>query len=136
MDHAPDTSDLVRGAGTLNVWIFARTSYCAHRPPRPAGIRAQSQSGRRSPVHIVVMLIVGLVVGALAKLVTPGQHSHSIVLTILLGVVGSIVAGFIGRSIGWYQNPGDAPGIIASVIGAVLVLLVYHVVVRQRRVAT
>lgn len=83
-------------------------------------------------MHLLAMLIVGLIVGALAKLLMPGPHSHSILLTMVLGVVGAMVAGFIGHAIGWYQTPGDAPGIIASTIGAMIVLAIYHVVMRKR----
>ncbi len=83
-------------------------------------------------MHILAMLIVGLVVGALAKLVSPGPHSHSIIMTILLGIVGSIVAGFIGRSLGWYRTPGDAPGLIMSTVGAMIVLGIYHLAMRNR----
>lgn len=83
-------------------------------------------------MHVIAMLIVGLIAGALAKLVMPGKHSHSIVLTMLLGVVGAFIAGFIGRSAGWYQTPADGPGIIASTIGAIVVLAIYHLVMRNR----
>lgn len=82
-------------------------------------------------MHIISMLIVGLIVGALAKLLLPGRHNHSIVLTMLLGVAGSVVAGFIGHAVGWYRSPGDGPGIIASTVGAMMVLGVYHAVVHR-----
>lgn len=83
-------------------------------------------------MHLIAMLIVGLIAGALAKLVMPGRHSHSIVLTMLLGVVGAFLAGFIGRAAGWYQEGVNGPGIIASTIGAIIVLAIYHVVMRNR----
>lgn len=85
-------------------------------------------------MHFVAMLIIGLIVGALAKLIMPGRHSHSILFTMLLGVVGSFVAGLLGRAIGWYRTPGDAPGLIASTLGAMLVLAIYHLVMRNRSV--
>ena len=87
-------------------------------------------------MHILAMLIIGLIVGALAKLIMPGPHSHSILLTMALGVVGAIVAGFVGRAIGWYRTPGDAPGLIASTLGAMLVLAIYHFAMRNRTVAS
>jgi uncharacterized membrane protein YeaQ/YmgE (transglycosylase-associated protein family) len=83
-------------------------------------------------MHIIAMLIVGLIAGALAKLIMPGKHSHSILLTMFLGVVGALLAGFIGRAVGWYQTSGDGPGIIASTIGAIIVLAIYHLVMRKR----
>ena len=85
------------------------------------------------------MLLIGLVVGALAKLVMPGKDPGGILITILLGIAGSLIAGFIGSSLGYYRTGYDgygtyreAPGIIASVIGAVLVLLVYRLIVGRR----
>jgi uncharacterized membrane protein YeaQ/YmgE (transglycosylase-associated protein family) len=71
------------------------------------------------------MIIVGLVVGALAKLVLPGRDPGGIIVTTLLGIVGSIVAGTLGRAIGWYRE-GEPAGFIASVIGAVLLLMLYR----------
>jgi uncharacterized membrane protein YeaQ/YmgE (transglycosylase-associated protein family) len=68
-------------------------------------------------------IIVGLVVGALARFVMPGEQKMGWIMTILLGVAGSVVAGVIGRALGWYQ-PDQAAGWIASVVGAVLVLFI------------
>jgi uncharacterized membrane protein YeaQ/YmgE (transglycosylase-associated protein family) len=83
-------------------------------------------------MHILWMLIIGLVVGALAKLFMPGRDPGGIIVTMLLGVAGSLLAGFIGRSLGWYRHEGSGPGIIASVIGAMLLLLLYRLVVGRR----
>jgi uncharacterized membrane protein YeaQ/YmgE (transglycosylase-associated protein family) len=77
------------------------------------------------------MLLVGLVVGALAKLVMPGRDPGGIIVTMLLGVAGALVAGFIGRSVGWYGE-GEAAGFIASLIGAVLLLAIYRAIVGRR----
>jgi len=71
-------------------------------------------------------LIVGLVVGAIAKFLMPGKDPGGLLVTMLLGVAGAMLAGFLGRALGWYANPGDAPGLIASVIGAMLLLLLYR----------
>jgi uncharacterized membrane protein YeaQ/YmgE (transglycosylase-associated protein family) len=68
------------------------------------------------------MLIVGLIAGALAKLVMPGRQGGGIILTMLLGVVGAFVAGALGRAAGWYHSPDQGPGIIASTVGALIVL--------------
>ena len=83
---------------------------------------------------ILWTLIVGLVVGALAKLFMPGRDPGGIVITMLLGIAGSLVAGFLGRAAGWYRSPGSGPGIIASIIGAMILLAIYRVVVGRRRV--
>lgn len=83
---------------------------------------------------ILWALIIGLVVGAIAKLFMPGRDPGGIVITMLLGVAGSLVAGFLGRALGWYSSPGEGPGIIASIIGAMVLLFVYRMVVGRRRV--
>jgi uncharacterized membrane protein YeaQ/YmgE (transglycosylase-associated protein family) len=82
---------------------------------------------------IISMIVIGLIVGALAKLFMPGKDPGGIIVTILLGIAGSFVAGLVGRAVGWYRTPGSAPGIIASIIGAMFLLLVYRLVTGQRR---
>jgi uncharacterized membrane protein YeaQ/YmgE (transglycosylase-associated protein family) len=82
---------------------------------------------------ILWSLIVGLVVGALAKLFMPGKDPGGIIITMLLGVAGSLVAGFVGRSFGWYQSASHGPGIIASIIGAMVLLGIYRLLLRRRR---
>jgi len=71
--------------------------------------------------------LIGLVVGALAKLIMPGKDPGGFIVTILLGIAGSIVATWLGRAIGWYQA-GQSAGLIMSVVGAVLLLAIYHAV--------
>jgi len=83
-------------------------------------------------MHLIVTLIVGLVVGALAKLVMPGKDPGGILITMLLGVAGAFIAGMLGHSLGWYAV-GEGPGIIASVIGSVILLAIYRMVARPRR---
>jgi uncharacterized membrane protein YeaQ/YmgE (transglycosylase-associated protein family) len=83
-------------------------------------------------MHILWMLIVGLIVGALAKLLMPGRDPGGVIVTMLLGVAGSLLAGVVGRSLGWYQRGGSGPGIIASVIGAMILLLIYRMIVSRR----
>jgi uncharacterized membrane protein YeaQ/YmgE (transglycosylase-associated protein family) len=82
------------------------------------------------------MLIIGLVVGALAKLFMPGKDPGGVIVTMLLGVAGSFVAGMIGRAVGWYHNPSSGTGIIASIIGAMLLLAIYRLILgrSERRV--
>jgi uncharacterized membrane protein YeaQ/YmgE (transglycosylase-associated protein family) len=80
-------------------------------------------------MHIIWMIIVGLIVGALAKLIMPGKDPGGIIVTILIGIAGSFIAGFLGRAVGWYRDPGSGPGIIASIIGALILLGIYRLVV-------
>jgi uncharacterized membrane protein YeaQ/YmgE (transglycosylase-associated protein family) len=73
------------------------------------------------------MLLIGLVVGALAKLVMPGKHPGGIFATMMLGVAGALVAGFIGRMLGLYA-PGQGAGWIMSALGAILLLALYRLI--------
>ncbi len=82
-------------------------------------------------MHILWMLIIGLVIGALAKLIMPGRDPGGVIITILLGIAGSLIAGYIGRAAGWYR-PGESAGFIASVIGAVILLAIYRLAVHRR----
>lgn len=77
-------------------------------------------------MHILWMLIVGLVIGAIAKALMPGRDPGGIVITMGIGVVGSLLAGFLGRSLGWYGE-NEGAGIIASVLGSVILLAGYRV---------
>jgi len=83
-------------------------------------------------MHIIWSLIIGLVVGAIAKLLMPGKDPGGFIITSLIGIAGSMLAGFLGRSLGWYSAGDVAPGFIASVIGAMLLLGLYRVVFRRR----
>jgi uncharacterized membrane protein YeaQ/YmgE (transglycosylase-associated protein family) len=80
-------------------------------------------------LHIVWMCLIGLVAGALAKLIMPGKDPGGIIVTMLLGIAGSLVAGFLGRALGWYQA-GQGAGLIMSVVGASLLLAVYRLLKR------
>jgi uncharacterized membrane protein YeaQ/YmgE (transglycosylase-associated protein family) len=82
-------------------------------------------------VHIIWMLIIGLVAGALAKLIMPGKDPGGIIVTMALGVAGSLLAGLLGRAFGWYET-GEGAGFIASVIGAIILLGIYRLIVGRR----
>lgn len=75
-------------------------------------------------------VFVGLIVGLIARAIKPGDDKMGWIMTILLGILGSVVAGFVGRSMGWYQ-PGQPAGWIASVIGAIVLLILYGMVRRK-----
>ena len=78
------------------------------------------------------MILVGLLVGVVAKLLMPGRDPGGLVITILIGIAGSIIAGFIGRSIGWY-NAGEPAGFIASILGAIALLFLYRALAGRGR---
>jgi uncharacterized membrane protein YeaQ/YmgE (transglycosylase-associated protein family) len=82
-------------------------------------------------MHYVWMAIVGFVVGLIARAVVPGEQKLGLIMTAVLGVVGALVAGFLGQAVGWYQ-PGQPAGFIASIVGAVIVLFVYMKLVAGR----
>ena len=79
---------------------------------------------------ILWTLIIGLVVGLVAKLLMPGRDPGGFIITILLGVLGSFVAGFAGRALHWYSE-GQPAGFIASVIGAIVLLILYRLFQRR-----
>jgi uncharacterized membrane protein YeaQ/YmgE (transglycosylase-associated protein family) len=85
-------------------------------------------------MHILWTLIIGLIIGALAKLVMPGRDPGGVIITIVLGVAGSLLADFIGRAAGWY-GPNEPAGFIASVIGAVVLLAGYRMITGRRGTA-
>lgn len=76
-------------------------------------------------MHILYMLLIGLVVGALAKLVMPGRDPGGIIITIVIGIAGSFLAGYIGRAMNWYGTHESA-GFIASILGAIILLAAYR----------
>lgn len=79
---------------------------------------------------IIGSIIIGLIVGALAKLIMPGRDPGGIIVTILLGIAGSLVATWIGQAVHWYRA-GQGAGFIASIIGAIIILAIYRAVVRR-----
>jgi uncharacterized membrane protein YeaQ/YmgE (transglycosylase-associated protein family) len=82
-------------------------------------------------MSVLVMIVVGLIVGAVAKFLMPGRDPGGMIVTILLGIGGSLVAGFLGRSLGWYTE-GAPVGFVASVIGAILLLAIYRALTGSR----
>ena len=79
---------------------------------------------------IVGWILFGLVVGAIAKLLMPGRDPGGIIVTMLLGIVGAVIGGFVGRSLGFY-GPQQAAGWLMSIVGAIVVLMVYRLLVRR-----
>ena len=81
---------------------------------------------------ILGWILIGLVAGGIAKLLMPGKDPGGCLITILLGIAGALLAGFIGKSIGWYQE-GEAAGFLAAIVGAFIILLLYRIILRRRR---
>ena len=80
---------------------------------------------------ILGWILFGLIIGALAKLVMPGRDPGGIIVTMLLGIAGAVLGGFVGRAMGLY-SPGEAAGFLMSFAGAVLLLVLYRMMVRRR----
>ncbi|MBZ5652686.1 MAG: GlsB/YeaQ/YmgE family stress response membrane protein [Acidobacteriia bacterium] len=78
-------------------------------------------------MHLIWTLLIGLVVGAVAKFIMPGKDPGGIIVTMLIGIAGSLVATYAGRALGWYQE-GQAAGFIMSVVGAIVLLALYHMI--------
>lgn len=83
--------------------------------------------------QIIGWIIFGLIVGIVAKLLMPGRDPGGFVITALLGIVGALVAGWLGRAAGWY-GPNDSAGFLMSIVGAVILLAIYRMVVGRRTV--
>ena len=81
-------------------------------------------------LHLIWMAIIGLIVGAIAKFIMPGKDPGGIFVTMLLGMAGALLAGWIGRAIGWYQE-GQSAGFIFSVVGAIILLILYRLLSRR-----
>ena len=78
----------------------------------------------------VTWILIGLLAGAIAKAITPGRDPGGCIVTILLGVAGALVAGFLGQQLGWY-DPGEGAGFLAAIVGAVLLLFGYRLISRR-----
>lgn len=84
---------------------------------------------------ILGWILFGLIVGALAKLVMPGRDPGGIIVTMLLGIAGAVLGGFLGRSLGWYRE-GEAAGFLMSFVGAVVLLALYRMFIGRRTTLT
>lgn len=82
-------------------------------------------------MSFIIMIIVGFIVGLIARAVMPGDQNMGIIMTTILGIVGAVVAGFLGQTMGWYAE-GEPAGWIASVVGAIIVLFVVGMIAKKR----
>ena len=81
---------------------------------------------------ILGWIVIGLLAGAIAKMLMPGKDPGGCIITILLGIAGALLAGFIGKSIGWYEE-GEAAGFLAAIVGAFIILFLHRMIMRRRR---
>jgi len=80
---------------------------------------------------ILSWIVFGLVVGIIAKLLTPGKDPGGFIVTILLGIAGALLGGFIGRAMGFY-GPDQTAGWLMSIAGSIVLLILYRLIVRRR----
>ena len=81
-------------------------------------------------MHWIWTILIGFIAGLVARAITPGKSVTGFIMTAVLGVAGSVLASFIGQSMGWYSG-GQVAGFIGSIIGAILLLVIYHLVTRN-----
>ena len=77
-------------------------------------------------------ILIGALAGGIAKAIMPGRDPGGCIVTILLGIGGAVVAGFIGKSLNWYKD-GEGAGFIAAIVGAILILFVWRLIAGRRR---
>ena len=83
---------------------------------------------------IIAWIVFGLIVGIVAKFLMPGRDPGGFIVTILVGIAGAVLGGFLGRAVGWY-GPNDPVGFVMAVVGAIVLLLVYRLIARKTRAA-
>ena len=76
-------------------------------------------------------IVIGLIAGAIAKAITPGRDPGGCLVTIVIGIAGAVLAGFLGQQLGWYRE-GEGAGFLAAIVGAVLILFVYRMIAGRR----
>ncbi len=79
-------------------------------------------------------IIIGLLAGIVAKLIMPGKDPGGFIITTIIGIVGALVATWLGQAIGWYGE-GEAAGFIGAIVGAIILLAIYRFIVRRRTTA-
>ena len=100
-------------------------------PSRQSGHREAFRFTQTMEVTIVLMtIVIGLIVGAVAKLLTPGRDPGGFLITIALGIGGALLATYGGQALGLY-NAGEPAGFIGSVVGAIILLAIYHLITRR-----
>ena len=75
-------------------------------------------------------ILIGLIAGAIAKAIMPGRDPGGCLVTIIIGIAGALLAGFLGQAVGWYR-PGEGAGFLAAIVGAILILFIYRMIARR-----
>src|SRR6185312_8577257 len=107
-------------------------SYTPRAFPLSHGLQ-RAAMGVNAMFGVLGWMLFGLIVGALAKLVMPGRDPGGIIVTMLIGIVGALIGGWLGRAVGWY-GPNDGAGYLVSILGAILLLWIYRMIVVRRTV--
>jgi uncharacterized membrane protein YeaQ/YmgE (transglycosylase-associated protein family) len=98
--------------------------------------RRRGKDKRGSAVEsygIIGWIIIGGIAGAIAKLLMPGKDPGGCIITVLLGIAGAFIAGWLGQAVGWY-DAGEGAGFIAAIVGAFILLAIYRLIAGRRRV--
>ena len=82
-------------------------------------------------MHIVWTIIIGFLAGAVAKLILPGKDPGGFIITTLIGIVGALIATYLGHLIGWYEV-GQGAGFIGAIIGSIVLLLIYRLIKKKQ----
>ncbi|MFC3123506.1 GlsB/YeaQ/YmgE family stress response membrane protein [Pseudoroseomonas globiformis] len=82
---------------------------------------------------IIITIIIGFLAGLVAKFLMPGKDPGGFIITTLLGIVGAVVATYLGQAVGWYRA-GEGAGFIGAVLGAIIILVIYRMVAGRRAV--
>jgi uncharacterized membrane protein YeaQ/YmgE (transglycosylase-associated protein family) len=99
-----------------------------------AALNFYSENFREARMHILWVIIIGIVAGIIARLLAPGPNNPAgFILTTLVGIAGAFVATFIGQAVGWYR-PDQGAGLIGAVVGALIVLFIWHRLVSARAI--
>src|SRR5687768_75635 len=116
---------------------LARTMAAAVRLAPSAGLSlARFRTGPSLSPEVTMFgvlgwIIFGLIVGAIAKLLMPGRDPGGFIVTMLLGIAGALLGGFLGRALGWYGE-GDSAGFLMSLLGAIVLLVIYRMAIGRR----
>ncbi len=118
------TTTLATALFTAQSWILAQAATTTND--------VTVHSGNGAIGHgLIWSLVAGLIIGIIAKFLTPGREPTGCIITSLIGIAGSLIAYFIGRLLGFYTQ-GDLPGIPASIVGAIILLVIYHATIGKR----
>jgi uncharacterized membrane protein YeaQ/YmgE (transglycosylase-associated protein family) len=112
-------------------WALVRTRALEYTHGNSFALVRHKEETEGRSMGILSWIVFGLVVGIIAKLLMPGRDPGGFIVTILLGIAGALVGGFIGRAMGFYGE-GQTAGYLVSILGAIILLALYRMMVRRR----